>query len=166
VIVLGIDPGSVRTGWAVVSTGKRDFQVMGYGTIHLEAPAIADRLVVLHRELAALIDTYKPDAAAVEALFQSANVHNYQSILKLGHARGVALLALVEHGISVAEYPPAEVKKALTGHGRAEKDQVREMIRSLLHLKAVPAQDASDALAIAVCHCFREQSLVTKRGFR
>jgi len=159
VIVLGIDPGSRKTGWAVIQVEGRAISAVDYGILRLDVSGeFVDRLVELHNGLAALLDRHPPDHAAVEAIFQSGTTKNYQSALKLGQARGVALLAIASRGIPIEEYPPAEVKKSLAGHGRAEKWQVQEMIRIQLSLAATPPEDAADALAIATCHALRLQN--------
>ena len=163
-IVLGIDPGTRKTGLGLVQPQGRSYAARGYGTIRLDPDApLVERLGVLHRELASLLEQHHPDAAVVEGIFYSGAAGNYQSTLKLGHARGVVLLAVAQSRVPLAEYPPAEVKKALTGHGRAEKAQVRGMICALLRLATPPAEDASDALALALCHCFRTEHALTWR---
>ncbi len=119
----------------------------------LAAPASAtfpERLQHIHAGLVALIAKCRPDCVAVESIFHARNV---RSALKLGHARGVALLAASEAGLSVYEYAPAEVKRAVVGYGRAEKAQIQQMVKLLLGLEAVPApHDVADALAVAICH--------------
>ena len=108
------------------------------------------RLARIHRDLAALLASHQPDCVAVESIFHAANA---RSALKLGHARGVAILAAVEAGCDVVEYTPAEIKRAVVGYGRAEKHQVQQMIKLLLGLPKAPApHDAADALAVAICH--------------
>ena len=149
--IFGIDPGSDRTGYGCVETDGSRHRIVACGAIKASGAAcFSDKLLTIHTELAALLRQHRPDAVAIENLFHSANV---RSALKLGHARGVAMLAAVEAGLAVIEYTPAEVKRAVVGYGRAEKQQVAEMVRVLLHLDAAPAPfDASDALAVAICH--------------
>lgn len=157
-IVIGIDPGSQKTGWGVVEVIRRDLSAVGWGVIRMSSSQpFYERLLKIHDELARIIDLYHPDEAAAEGIFQSGAVQNFQSALKLGQARGAALLALARARLPLAEYPPAEVKKSLVGHGRAEKWQMQGMIRSVLKLDETPAEDAADALAVAVCHAFRAQ---------
>lgn len=157
-IVLGIDPGSQKTGWGVVEVVRRDLVALGWGVVRMpSSQPFYERLLKIHDELSKVIDLYHPDEAAAEGIFQSGTVQNYQSALKLGQARGAALLAMARAKIPLAEYPPAEVKKSLVGHGRAEKCQMQGMIRSVLKLDETPAEDAADALAVAVCHAFRAQ---------
>jgi len=157
--VIGIDPGSWKTGWGIVAVQRGVVSPIAWGVIrqHPSAP-MSDRLVAIHAELTKLLKTYKVDAAAIEGVFQSGPAKNVQSALKLAHARGVALLSIAEAGIPLGEYAPAEVKKSLTGSGRAEKPQVMLMVSSLLKLKDPVAEDAADALAVATCHAFRINS--------
>jgi crossover junction endodeoxyribonuclease RuvC len=151
--VLGIDPGSRFTGYGIVERDGNRVRHVDNGVVVLKPrDPLEKRLVVLHRELAALIEKYKPDAAAFERIFFSRNA---QSALVLGHARGVAVLAAAERGLPVAEYAPAEVKRAVATSGRADKHQVQQMVRLILGLPEVAQEDASDALAVAICHCNR-----------
>jgi crossover junction endodeoxyribonuclease RuvC len=154
VIVLGVDPGSHATGYGVISTGPV-VRMLGGGVIRAGRNApLCDRLLAIHTELTAVIDRFNPVAMAVEDLF---NAKNARSSLILGHARGVILLAGASAGLSVAEYAPREVKKALTGNGAAAKEQVRFMVMRLLALKDSPPLDQSDALAVALTHAGRSQ---------
>lgn len=149
--IFGIDPGSDRTGYGCIETSGSRHHLVVCGS--LSAPArstFPDKLRHIHAGLAALLERHRPDCVAVEDIFYARNV---RSALKLGHARGIALLAAAEAGLPVAEYPPARIKLAVVGFGRAEKHQVGEMIRLLLGLDEVPTpHDAADALAVAVCH--------------
>jgi crossover junction endodeoxyribonuclease RuvC len=148
--VFGIDPGSIRTGYGCVDTDGRRHQLVVCGAIAAGTGAFPDRLGVIYRGLSTILRDCKPDCVAVESLFHAVNV---RSALKLGHARGVAMLAAVEFGVPVVEYSPAEVKRAVVGYGRAEKTQVQQMIKLLLGLDSVPEpNDAADALAVAICH--------------
>jgi len=149
--IFGIDPGSERTGYGCVETDGSRHRIVLCGAI--STPALAtfpDKLLTIHTRLAALLRECAPDCVAIENLFHAANV---RSALKLGHARGVAMLAAVEAGLPVVEYTPAEVKRAVVGYGRAEKHQVQEMVKLLLGLASRPTpHDAADALAVAICH--------------
>ena len=149
--VFGIDPGSNRTGYGCVDTDGRRHRLVLCGAIHAtSAGAFPNRLAAIYRELSTLIVQCQPECVAIENLFHAANV---RSALKLGHARGVAMLAAVEAGVSVVEYTPAEIKRAVVGYGRAEKPQVQQMIKLLLGLDRAPEpHDAADALAVAICH--------------
>jgi crossover junction endodeoxyribonuclease RuvC len=150
-IIFGIDPGSERTGYGCVESDGSRHRIVTCGAISSPpAAAFPDKLLAIHQGLAALILEHRPDCVAVENLFHAVNV---RSALKLGHARGVAMLAAVQAGVPVAEYTPAEIKRAVVGYGRAEKPQVQHMIKLILGLPAVPSpHDAADALAVAICH--------------
>lgn len=150
-IILGIDPGIAITGYGVVRVENNKQTVLGYGAIRTEAKqCIAVRLETIYRELNSLINEFQPDCAAIEELFFNKNV---SSALTVGQARGVAILAGALAGLSVSEYTPLQVKTAVTGYGRATKDQVAYMVRMLLGLKEVPKpDDVTDALAICLCH--------------
>jgi crossover junction endodeoxyribonuclease RuvC len=149
--IFGIDPGSDRTGYGCVETGGSRHRIIVSGAItNPVQTAFPQKLLKIHSCLSALLAEHRPDCVAIENLFHAVNV---RSALKLGHARGVAVLAAVEAGLPVAEYTPAEVKQAVVGYGRAEKHQVQQMVKLILGLAAVPApHDAADALAIAICH--------------
>jgi crossover junction endodeoxyribonuclease RuvC len=149
--IFGIDPGSERTGYGCVETDGRRHRLVACGAITaLAGDSFPHRLARIHRELTALLITCRPQCVAIENLFHA---NNARSALKLGHARGVAMLAAVEAGCEIAEYSPAEVKRAVVGYGRAEKQQVQQMVTLLLGLDAAPTPfDASDALAVAICH--------------
>ena len=149
--VFGIDPGCERTGYGCVETDGSRHRIVVCGAITAQAnEPFPDKLQRIHHELRSLLAECQPASVAIENLFFSVNV---RSALKLGHARGVAMLAAVEAGLPVFEYTPAEVKRAVVGYGRADKPQVQQMIKLLLGLDAVPTpHDAADALAIAICH--------------
>jgi crossover junction endodeoxyribonuclease RuvC len=149
--VLGIDTGSRVTGYGVIETDGADCVFIDCGIIRVLASAsLAVRLKTIHEGLAGVIQNHKPDEAAFESIFHATNI---QSALKLGHARGVCIHAAAQADVPVYEYSPAEVKSAVTGYGRAEKPQVQQMVRSLLKLSGTFASfDASDALAVAICH--------------
>ncbi len=152
--VFGIDPGSERTGYGCVDSDGRRHRLVLCGAVRAGAGAtFPDRLSIIYRSLSALIAEHRPECVAIENVFHSVNA---RSALKLGHARGVAMLAAVEAGLAVFEYTPTEVKRAIVGYGRAEKPQVGQMVKLLLGLDKVPApHDASDALAVAICHLHR-----------
>ena len=149
--IFGIDPGSERTGYGCVDTDGSRHQIITSGAIRTPASAsFPEKLLTIHTGLAALLGECQPDCVAIENLFTAVNA---RSALKLGHARGVAMLAAVQSGLPVFEYTPAEVKLAVVGHGRAEKHQVQQMVKLILGLATLPTPfDASDALAIAICH--------------
>ena len=149
--IFGIDPGSERTGYGCIETDGSRHQLIICGAITSPAStSFPDKLHAIHTQLAALLRKCRPDAVAIENLFFATNV---RSALKLGHARGVAMLAAVEAGVLVVEYTPAEIKRAVDGYGRAEKHQVQQMVKLILGLPAPPSpHDAADALAVAICH--------------
>jgi crossover junction endodeoxyribonuclease RuvC len=149
--IFGIDPGSERTGYGCIDTDGSRHRLVICGAISSPATAtFPEKLLAIHSRLTTLLAECRPDAVAIENLFHATNV---RSALKLGHARGVAMLAAVEAGVDVAEYTPAEIKRAVVGYGRAEKTQVQQMIKLLLGLADVPSpHDAADALAVAICH--------------
>jgi crossover junction endodeoxyribonuclease RuvC len=152
--VFGIDPGSARTGYGCVQSDGSRHKLIACGAITIPTSrSFPEKLKIIHTELGALMSRHQPDVVAIENLFHAANA---RSALKLGHARGVAMLAAVEAGVPIVEYTPAEVKQSVVGYGRAEKGQVQSMVQLLLGLSEPPAPfDASDALAIAVCHLHR-----------
>ncbi len=154
--VLGLDPGTSRTGYGVVGTENGRLVRYASGVVHLGRGPLACRLATLHAELDRLIRAHRPAACAVEGLFHHRNA---RSALLLGHARGVCLLAAAARGLEVAEYAPASVKKALTGHGAAQKHQVGFMVARLLDEEPERALDASDALAVAICRLEDERAL-------
>ena len=149
--VFGIDPGSERTGYGCVDSDGRRHQLVLCGAVRAGVgPTFPDQLSIIYRSLSALLAEHRPECVVIESIFYAVNA---RSALKLGHARGVAMLAAVEAGIPVIEYTPAEIKRAVVGYGRAEKQQVGQMVKLLLGLDKVPTpHDASDALAIAICH--------------
>jgi len=148
--VLGLDPGSIRTGWGVVEGKGASARGIAAGVIRVpEKAPIAERLALIYTGVCEVLAEHKPDAVAVEDIFFA---RYPQAALILGHARGVALLAAAQAGLSVSAYPPAVVKRAIVGSGRAEKPQVALLVGALLGLKELPAEDATDALAVALTH--------------
>ena len=149
--IFGIDPGSERTGYGCIERSGSRHHLVICGV--LAAPASAtfpERLHFIHSGLTKLLAHHRPECVAVETIFHARNV---RSALKLGHARGVALLAASEAGLAVAEYAPAEIKRAVVGYGRAEKPQIQQMVKLLLGLEVTPSpHDVADALAVAICH--------------
>jgi len=149
--IFGIDPGSERTGYGCVASDGSRHRLLTSGVLTPPPRALLpDRLLVIHTGLTALIAEYRPDCVAIENIFHAKNV---RSALRLGHARGVALLAASAAGVPIVEYTPAEIKRAVVGFGRAEKPQVGQMVKTLLGLPAAPSpHDAADAVAVAICH--------------
>ena len=152
-IILGIDPGSLVTGWGLVEVESNQLHCHSQGIIGTSAAlTLAERLSQIYRGLHEIIEHYHPTTVSLEKVFFSRNV---QSALKLGQARGVALLAAAEHQIGVAEYSAAEIKMAVVGYGRATKEQVQKMVSALLCVRGAMRADAADALAAAICHIHR-----------
>ena len=150
-LVLGVDPGTAITGYGLVREEEDGLTLVDYGVITTPAgQPLPKRLQTIYHGLADVARKHQPQQAAVEELFFSRNV---RTALSVGHARGVALLALVDAGLAIHEYKPLEIKQAITGYGGADKQQVQEMVRLLLNLDHVPQpDDAADAVAVAVCH--------------
>jgi len=156
-IILGIDPGTAITGYGVVGETERgEFELLACGVIRTEAgEEMHLRLLEIFRDLKALIAEFRPDEMAVEKLFFGRNV---TTAITVGQARGAALLAAAEQGLTVAEYTPAEIKQAITGYGSADKRQIQEMVQRILNLPHPPhPDDAADGVAIAVCHLQRSR---------
>ncbi len=148
-IILGIDPGTRTTGYGLISTAGNRHTYLTCGCIKTTGDDMAERLRQIYQNICEVIKTYQPDEASIEQVFMNKNV---SSALKLGQARGAALVAMANHGISVAEYSARHIKQAIVGYGGAEKQQVQHMIKVLLNLEKTPQTDAADALAIALCH--------------
>ncbi len=148
--LLGLDPGLRHTGWGVIDVDGSRLRYVADGAIHPAADhPMAERLVELHDALAQVIAEYKPQEAAVEETFVNQNA---SSTLKLGLARGVALLVPARAGLTVAEYPANLIKKSVVGAGHADKTQIQMMVRRLLPGCSLQSPDAADALAVAICH--------------
>jgi crossover junction endodeoxyribonuclease RuvC len=148
--VLGLDPGLRHTGWGVIDVAGNRLSHVADGVVHAPTDLpLAERLVVLFRQLNLVLERFQPDEAAVEESFVNKNA---ASTLKLGVARGVVLLAPAERGVPVAEYSANLIKKSVVGAGHAEKAQVQMMVRRLLPGCAIVEADAADALAVAICH--------------
>lgn len=149
-IVVGIDPGTIRTGYGIVRKDGSRLVCLGSGAIRLDDRApLERRLIPLHDQLDELLTIHGPDEAAVEDLFFAKNA---MSALKLGHARGVVLLTLARRGLPIASYAPALVKRSIVGRGRATKGQMQKVVQAILGLAELPGEDEADALAVAVCH--------------
>ena len=153
-IILGIDPGTRVTGYALLRKEERRFILLDYGCVRPPASLkLSDRYLVLFNAVDRLIELHAPTELAVESQFiPDTCKKNIQGVLKLGMARGIALIAAKKRGLRVFEYSPAEAKKAVVGNGRASKSQVQGMVKSLLALSLLPPEDAADALALAICH--------------
>jgi crossover junction endodeoxyribonuclease RuvC len=161
-VILGIDPGSLITGWGLIELIGTQLHHLAHGTIAASAAmALPSRLSQIHTGLRGIIERHQPATVSLEKVFFSRNA---QSALKLGQARGVALLAAAERQLSISEYSAAEIKLAVVGYGRASKEQVQRMVSVLLCLRGAIRADAADALASAICHAHRRsfQDLVVR----
>ena len=156
-LILGIDPGSRITGYGVVRDTGRGCEYVASGCIRTGSGALPERLQAVYRGVAEVIRDHGPLTMGIEQVFMARNA---DSALKLGQARGAAIVAGVEQGLEVAEYTATQVKQALVGSGRADKEQVQLMVMHMLKLVQKPQIDASDALAIAICHAHHRQSLI------
>lgn len=146
--ILGIDPGSICTGWGVIEEHEQGIKVLASGEIRVGRGKLAKRLASIYEHLVEVVETHRPDVAAVEEVFHARNT---KSALVLGQARGVVLLAVGLAGVEIHEYSPRTVKQTVTGHGGADKRQIQRMIAATLG-EAPDSLDASDALAVALCH--------------
>lgn len=149
--VLGVDPGTYTTGFGVVQMDGSALRLLDHGLISaskgLKAPK---RLKKMYDSLQEIMFKEKPDVVVIEDVFYG---KNFRTALKIGEVRALAMLTAVNHNVDVVEYPPARIKEAVVGHGRAAKPQVQKMVAALLGLDKIPEQDAADALAAAICHC-------------
>jgi crossover junction endodeoxyribonuclease RuvC len=161
--ILGIDCGSEKTGYGVIETDGRKHKLVVSGVVRTSARETLDaRLLTIACGLREVIAAHRPEAAAVEEVFYGQNV---KTLLKLAHVRGIALLAIAEAGIALGEYSPLEVKMSVVGFGRAEKQQVQLMVKSLLGLsEVIESEDASDAIAVAICHATRSMTASRVNG--
>jgi len=163
--VIGIDPGSRSTGYAVLDTDGFRHQHVTSGHLVIQGDSLADKLGIIFHEVVALIEEWQPDVMAIEQVFMQRNA---DSALKLGQARGAAICAAVQAKLPVGEYSPRAVKKAVAATGAADKKQIQKMMKLLFELERMPQSDAADALAIAMCHAnhLHVKSGVQVRGVR
>lgn len=159
--ILGIDPGLRTTGFGVISKQGNKLGYIASGTIKTPDADLPQRLKVILSGVSEVIRTYAPDCAAIEKVFVNVNP---QSTLLLGQARGAAICALVDADLPVAEYTALQIKQAVVGHGRAQKQQMQDMVQRLLLLSGVPGTDAADALGVAICHAHSGETLATLGG--
>jgi crossover junction endodeoxyribonuclease RuvC len=153
-VIMGVDPGSRKTGYGIVSFEGNRCQCLEYGAIQPADLPFNERLRLIHAGLEKLLARFTPDVVVVEEVFHASNP---KSALILGHTRGVVLLAAAQAGSSLAEYTALQIKKSVVGYGKADKSQVQMMVKRLLNLKDLPKPlDASDALAMALCHAFNK----------
>jgi crossover junction endodeoxyribonuclease RuvC len=163
--ILGIDCGTERTGYGLIESDGRSHRIVAAGAIETDARhPLPTRLLAIAQGLRAVVQMHTPESAAVEEVFYAQNV---KTALKLSHARGVVLLTMAEAGVPVGEYSPLEIKTSVVGYGRAEKQQVKLMVHSLLALEStIESEDACDAIAVAICHATRQSSELRMRAAR
>ncbi len=164
-IILGVDPGTLSTGIGVIGWKNGKLYRIHHGVVkNNSSDSMPLRLQLIYNRLVEVIDRYHPDEFAIESAFYGKNV---QSAMKIGHARGVSILAAVQHEIPTTEYAPREIKRAIVGNGAATKEQVAYMVRSILNMKKEDiTHDVSDALAVAICHVHRVISPFNQRQFK
>jgi crossover junction endodeoxyribonuclease RuvC len=160
-IILGIDPGSRITGYGLVRQQGQKFEYVGSGCIRLSDGPLPERLQQIYNGVSEIIAQFQPQEMAVEQVFMA---RNPDSALKLGQARGAAIVAGTNHGLLLAEYSARQIKQAVVGKGAAAKEQVQHMVSFLLKLPGKPQADAADALAVALCHGHTRQSLIKLSG--
>lgn len=160
-IILGVDPGSRKTGFGIVNHVGQKIEYVSSGVIRVEKLEFADRLRNIFESLQQLIEQYQPEVLAIEQVFMAKNAN---SALKLGQARGVAIAACATLNLEISEYSARQIKQAVVGTGSADKVQVQHMVKSLLKLDGTPPEDAADALACAICHAHAFQTLVKMAG--
>lgn len=160
-IILGVDPGSRTTGYGIIRTSGRNTDYLDSGCIRVGERPMAERLQIIFQSLATLIAEFRPDEFAIEQVFMA---RNPDSALKLGQARGVAIVSAANSGLPVHEYSARQVKQAVVGKGGADKSQVQHMVQAILQLSRKPQEDAADALAIALCHAHMSQSVARLSG--
>ncbi|WP_087026088.1 crossover junction endodeoxyribonuclease RuvC [Thaumasiovibrio subtropicus] len=160
-IILGIDPGSRVTGYGVIRQRGRHLEYMGSGCIRTSSTELPERLRQIYAGVAEVITQFSPDNFAIEQVFMARNA---DSALKLGQARGSAIVAAVNAGLPVSEYAARLIKQAVVGNGGADKTQVQHMVTSVLKLTATPQADAADALAVAICHAHTNKTLIAMSG--
>jgi len=149
-LILGIDPGSRAAGYGVIAAQGNRLDFVACGVIRVTPGySFAARLLEIHQGIAEVLAQHQPEQAAIEEVFMAKNAN---SALKLGHARGVLMLAVMQAAVPLAEYSPRQIKQAAAGYGNADKEQVQHMVRVVLSLNKAPSNDAADALAVAICH--------------
>tara|TARA_B100000029_G_scaffold222384_1_gene220181 strand:+ start:2276 stop:2794 length:519 start_codon:yes stop_codon:yes gene_type:complete len=159
--ILGIDPGSINTGYGIIESRGNHNKHIKNGVIRIKAKTLAEKLKIINSEITTIIKTFEPDEIAIEKVFMHRNA---DSALKLGQARGAAITACAINDIPLFEYSANQVKQACVGKGHATKEQVQHMIKILLCLEENPLTDAADALAIALCHANSRESLLRMQG--
>lgn len=161
--ILGIDPGTATTGWAVLEQSNKEIKAVAYGHISTSPQkSTAERLMEVAGDLESIIKKYQPCEGIVEDLFF---FKNQKTIIKVGQSRGAIILTMIKANLKVFEYTPLQVKQAVTGYGRADKKQVQEMVKNILKLKEVPKpDDTADAIALGICHLQSRSFLEAKKN--
>ncbi|TGD75448.1 crossover junction endodeoxyribonuclease RuvC [Mangrovimicrobium sediminis] len=162
-LILGIDPGSRKTGFGIIEFEAGRSQYVTSGVIRLPDGELAERLRIIHDSVAELVELHSPQCLAIEQVFMARSAG---SALKLGQARGAAIVACATRGMEVSEYSARQIKQSVVGTGAAEKVQVQHMVKVLLKLPGEPQEDAADALAAALCHAHTRQSMIHMAGAR
>ncbi|ARG97739.1 crossover junction endodeoxyribonuclease RuvC [Legionella micdadei] len=162
-IILGIDPGSRVTGYGIIKEEDRKLHYIDSGCIRTSEGTLSERLLEIFDGICQLMDNYSPDEVAIEQVFMHQNPN---SALKLGHARGAAMVAAASHRVKVNEYSAREIKQSVVGYGAAQKAQVKHMVVNILMLNRPPQNDAADALAIAICHSHMRHGLAALQQYR
>ena len=160
-IILGIDPGSRKTGFGVINVVGNQHEYITSGVIRLPNAELPERLKVIYQSVNEIIELHCPQQVAVEQVFMAKNA---DAALKLGQARGAAIVACVAKGLEAHEYSARQIKQAVVGTGAAKKEQVQHMVKMLLKLPGLPQEDAADALGAAICHAHAQASLVNMAG--
>ena len=162
-VILGIDPGSRVTGFGLIISSGNKLEYINSGCIKTQTKLLPERLKIIFDQLCGVIECHQPEQAAIEEVFMG---NNASSALKLGQARGAAMVACLSFDLSLSEYSARKVKQAVVGAGAADKAQVNHMVKALLKIKDNLAEDAADALAVAICHANTQASLVKLAGAR
>jgi crossover junction endodeoxyribonuclease RuvC len=156
-LILGIDPGSLKTGFGIISHEGSRSEYITSGIIRLPRTNLPERLKIIFDSVTEIVEQYCPQELAIEEVFMARDA---KAAIKLGQARGAAIVACANHGMPVFEYAAKSIKQAVVGTGNADKRQVQHMVKALLKLPAAPKEDAADALAAALCHAHTQQSMI------
>ena len=162
-LILGIDPGSQKTGFGIIAQQGSRSEYVTSGVIRLPQAPLPERLKIIHDNIGEIVALHCPQELAIEEVFMARDA---KAAIKLGQARGAAIVACVNEGMTVYEYAPKSIKQAVVGTGSADKLQVQHMVKTLLKLPAAPAEDAADALAAAICHAHTQQALIRRAHSR
>lgn len=160
-LILGIDPGSIKTGFGIIAHDRGRSEYVTSGIIRLPRGPLPERLKVIYDSVGEIVEQYQPQELSIEEVFLARDA---KAAIKLGQARGAAIVACVNHAMPVYEYAAKSIKLAVVGTGSADKLQVQHMVKSLLKLPAAPKEDAADALAAALCHAHTQQSMIRISG--